>query len=382
MRSPEAAERVAAETWFLQHGLPSVLTSRARWRRLWRRSAPALAGFATTAVAALIIAIATGFRSVDIDFEPTRAEWVVIAVLPSIVPVALLVGWLVSRLGDRGRQIAATVAAVVMILADVINSSFGDTLEDLWSTALLAVIVLLLTGLGIGSVLGWAVRLTASHLASAAALVIRALPVVLLTVLVFFNSYVWSMATLISRGRIWLVIAFLVLIAVTFLVTGLLERVRPVLASTSAHDTDNDRLAGTPFEAMPDPVDARPLTRGERLNVVFVAAASQITQIVMVAVVTAAIFFVLGLLVLSQPILADWTKQAGSVQGTVLGMTLPVPQALIHVTMFIGAMTFMYVSARAVGDGEYRAQFLDPLVDDLRLTLVARNRYRAHISAR
>jgi hypothetical protein len=102
----------------------------------------------------------------------------------------------------------------------------------------------------------------------------------------------------------------------------------------------------------------------------------------MVALVTAAIFFTLGLLVLSQPILADWTKQAGSGQGTVLGMTLPVPQALIHVTMFIGAMTFMYVSARAVGDGEYRSQFLDPLIDDLRLTLVARNRYRAHVSAR
>lgn len=44
----------------------------------------------------------------------------------------------------------------------------------------------------------------------------------------------------------------------------------------------------------------------------------------------------LGLLVLSQPIVADWTKQAAA-QGTMLGMTLPVPQPLIHVTMFIGA---------------------------------------------
>ena len=130
---------------------------------------------------------------------------------------------------------------------------------------------------------------------------------------------------------------------------------------------------------MPDPVDAPPVTRGERLYVVFVAAASQIAQVLMVAIVTASIF-VLGLLTLSQPIVADWTKHA-AVQGTMLGMTLPVPQPLIHVTMFIGAMAFMDVSARAVGDGEYRAQFLDPLIDDLRLTLVAHNRYRAHLSA-
>jgi hypothetical protein len=49
--------------------------------------------------------------------------------------------------------------------------------------------------------------------------------------------------------------------------------------------------------------------------------------------------------------------------------------------MFLGALTFMYVSARAAGDGEYRAQFLDPLMDDLRLTLVARDRYRTATAA-
>ena len=58
-------------------------------------------------------------------------------------------------------------------------------------------------------------------------------------------------------------------------------------------------------------------------------------------------------------------------------MTLPVPQALIQISMFLSAMTFMYVSARAVGDGDYRSRFIDPLIDDLRLTLVARSRYRA-----
>ncbi len=62
-------------------------------------------------------------------------------------------------------------------------------------------------------------------------------------------------------------------------------------------------------------------------------------------------------------------------------MTIPVPQALIQITMFLGALTFMYVSARAVGDADYRTQFLDPLIDDLRLTLVARNRYRAAVAA-
>jgi hypothetical protein len=45
--------------------------------------------------------------------------------------------------------------------------------------------------------------------------------------------------------------------------------------------------------------------------------------------------------------------------------------------MMLTAITFMYLAAKAVSDREYRAQFLDPLMDQLRLTLVARQRYRS-----
>jgi len=37
----------------------------------------------------------------------------------------------------------------------------------------------------------------------------------------------------------------------------------------------------------------------------------------------------------------------------------------------------MYLSAKAVTDTQYRAQFLDPLLDDVRLTIVALSRYRS-----
>jgi hypothetical protein len=54
---------------------------------------------------------------------------------------------------------------------------------------------------------------------------------------------------------------------------------------------------------------------------------------------------------------------------------------LIQITFFLGALTFMYLSAGTVSDAEYRTRFFDPLIDDLRLTLRARNRYRAAVSA-
>lgn len=72
---------------------------------------------------------------------------------------------------------------------------------------------------------------------------------------------------------------------------------------------------------------------------------------------------------------------AAAVFANILGLVLPVPRALAYTTLFLGSLTFMYVSAWAVTDAEYRSTFFDPLIDDLKLTMVARNRYRYNTSA-
>ena len=241
------------------------------------------------------------------------------------------------------------------------------------------VAALALTACGVGSILGWGLRTAMENVASIGALFVRALPVVLLTVLVFFNTYVWSMASTISRGRLWLALIFLALIAIAFITSATVERVRPMLAGDRQSWDDDVRLTGTPFEKMPHPAAGYPLSRTERTNVVFVLATSQVLQVGLVAIVASLIFFVLGLILLSPELLAQWSR-GGPADGQILGMTLPVPQSLIQISMFLGAMTFMYISARAVGDNDYRTRFLDPLIDDLRLTLVARSRYRAAVS--
>ena len=88
-------------------------------------------------------------------------------------------------------------------------------------------------------------------------------------------------------------------------------------------------------------------------------ATSQVLQVGLVAIVAGLIFFVLGLILLSPELLAQWSRN-GSSDGQILGMTLPVPQSLIQISMFLAAMTFMYVSARAVGDNDYRIPLPGP----------------------
>jgi hypothetical protein len=236
-------------------------------------------------------------------------------------------------------------------------------------------VILLFTVTGIGSILDLAATEALSNLKLARQLFFRALPVVLLTVLVFFNTLVWTMAATVSRGRLWLALLFLYAVAAAFLISATMDQVRPILRPDAKVPGDDARLEGTPFETLPDRPRRVQLSRLEVLNVVVVVAVSQILHVLTVAVVTAAIFLLLGLILLSPEVVALWTHN-GSTDGQVLGMTLPIPEALIQTTMFLAALTFMYLSARVVDDPEQRTQFVDPIIDNLRLALVARDRYR------
>ncbi|MUL82485.1 MULTISPECIES: hypothetical protein [unclassified Mycolicibacterium] len=378
MASSRSPDRIEAERWFLANGLPAVLRPGALVRSVWARSAPGLAAYAWVTLSSVLVVALTGKHTIDINGTPTRTEWFVLAVLLLVLPVAALVGWAVSRLRTVSAAGAASTAAVLVIVASGFYG--GMTARDgvnLIIELLVVAIVLLCTATGIGSILSFAAQVTMSNLASVGSLFVRALPVVLLTVLVFFNTYVWVMASTLSRARLWLALLFLFAVAAVFLVSSTLERVRPILRPDAKEPEDARRLAGTPFADMPDRPRRVRLSRPERLNVVFVLVLTQIVQVLTVAIVTALIFFVLGLIVLSPELLAAWTRN-GSPHGELLGMTFPVPQALIQTSMFLTALTFMYLSARAVSDAEQRTRFLDPLLDDLRLTLVARDRYRTH----
>ncbi|BBX07748.1 hypothetical protein [Mycolicibacterium aichiense] len=375
MTSPD---RYAEERWFLVRGLPAVVRRSTLVRHVWSRSAPALAGLAVIAANSILVVKLTGKHTIDIDGRPDLSEGVVLASIVVVLPSAMLVGWLVARITTPFRRAIAGYGALGII---VLAAIFGGPSYRIWVNFVMAAssvgIILTLTATGLGSIAGWAARDTMSNLALASGMFVRALPVVLLTFLVFFNTYVWLMAAIVSRGRLWLAIGFLFAIAAAFLVSSTLERVRPILGETAAGPEDADRLAGTPFEDIADEPGVDPLSRFERANVVFVVAASQVGQVLTVALATGSIFFVLGLIVLSPPLLASWTRDSGRTDGQILGMTLPVPDPLIQTTMMLTAITFMYLAAKAVTDKEYRAQFLDPLLAELRLTLVARDRYRS-----
>jgi hypothetical protein len=372
------ADSYTADRWFLSRGLPAVVHRSSLIRRLWSRSAPALAGLALIAANSVAVVAISGEHTIDIAGRPDLRQSLVLGLLAVALPLAALAGWLVSRIESPGRRsVAATAALAVIVLGGLLGGPSQRPLVNVSIFGLAVVVILLFTATGVGAILGWVGELTVSNLAATAGMFVRALPVVLLTFLVFFNTYVWLMTSLISRGRLWLGMGFLFLVAGSFLVTATMDKVRPLMAGADLTTGDDVALAGTPFDGVADPPESDPLSIRERLNAVFVVAASQLVHVLTVAAMTGGVFFVLGMILVSPPVLDAWTRGNGRPDGELLGMTLPIPDSLIQTTMLLSAITFMYLSAKVVTDTQYRSQFLDPMLADLRATLVARNRYRA-----
>ena len=102
-----------AESWFLERGLPFVLTRRARWRRLWTRSSPMLAAYAALQACILAVYLITGGHDIEISGEPTTSELAVLILLALALPLMAVVGWLVSQ--SRRRKTRTAIATLSVL---------------------------------------------------------------------------------------------------------------------------------------------------------------------------------------------------------------------------------------------------------------------------
>jgi hypothetical protein len=218
-----------------------------------------LTAYATVMIALLVVDLVTGSSEIYIDGAPTAAERLVLAVLGLTIPLALIVGWAVSRL--RSRRAKSVVAITAMAVAAVASVVRGGP-SHLILTVIAVAVVAIATAVGVGAVLAWAVRLTMAQANAMGALFVSALPVMLLTVVVFFNTYVWLLASTISQARLALALLFLFAVTTAFIISSSNSRVGPMLHLVRApHDGAHD-LSGTPFAAIADLPTNEPLSRG------------------------------------------------------------------------------------------------------------------------
>jgi hypothetical protein len=367
--------------WFLGRGLPLVLTRRVRSRDLIVRSAPVVSGVGALTAATMLLAEITGD---DPDFGYAVRLGVIAAVLAGAPFVLYLLHHSGTRLGKAGRRTAALLVMAIFVVITPVT-------VDGWSAAaaaeapifvLITLLAIWLTYVGFGSIALWAFRFAWVQLGAVGSLMGRALPLLMLTVVVFFTGELWQLAARMTRQRLWQVIGFLALIALLFMVTTIRDEVRALREDRAERSGPRDLLAGTPLAGCVDQEPVRtPLSPGEQFNVVAVMVVSQAIQVVFFTTGVFAFFLALGVIAVPDDVAVLWSaEQTCSVgeppcAGTWFGVHVPVPQTFVHMSLIVAVLSGLSFTVSTSVDPLYRQRFFDPLIADVAVSLAGRDAY-------
>lgn len=365
--------------WFLARGLPLVLTRRVRSRALIERSAPVVSGIGALIAVTAVIADFSDGRAAAADVVPLGIMAVVLAVAPFVLNLLHAAG---TTRGEAGRRTAALLVMALFVIGFPLADQgwSGLTLAEVAGFLIVAVLAVWLTYLGIGSIVLWAFRFAWVQFGALGTLMSRALPLLMLTVVVYFTGELWQLAARMTRQRLWQTIGFLALVAIAFMVATIRDEVQALREDRSGPRDPAALLAGTPLATGTDP-RRTPLSVGEQINVVAVMVVSQAIQVVIFTTGLFVFFLALGVIAIPDEVTVLWSAEQQCTvgeppcAGTWFGIHVPVPQTVVHTSLFVAVLSGLYFTVSTSVDPLYRQRFFDPLVADVAVSLAGRDAY-------
>ena len=367
--------------WFLHRGLPLVLTRRVRSRSLIERSAPMVSGIGAVIALTMMLAEMT-------DGDPDVGYVVRLGVLTLLLVAAPFALYLLHKagttLGDAGRRTAALVVMALFVFGlPFADSGFsGIAAAEVFGGAVVALLAIWLTYIGFGSIALWAFRFAWVQFGALGTLMSRALPLLMITVVVYFTGELWQLASRMTRQRLWQTIGFLAVIAIAFVITTIRDEVR-ALREDRAEQTDPAKLLeGTPLATAAGRQPVRtPLSLAEQANVVAVMVVSQAIQVVFFTAGLFAFFLALGIVAVPDDVAVLWSSEETCpvgeppCPGTWFGIHVPIPQTIVHVSLFVAVLSGLYFTVSTSVDPIYRERFFEPLISDVAVSLAGRDAY-------
>jgi len=379
----------AVEQWFRRRGLPAVV--RGRPAQLLVRTTPAIVFIAVWQVLTTVLGAVDGETDADFDrlLESDLFALGYGGLLLGLVVVPGLGSWLTARWVRRklvergGAGPAAVTAGVFVVVVPITDRVVAGDSVPLGLMTQFAVLAGLFAAafVGVGSIVGWALRAAFRQLRLLGELTSRVLPLLLLfTVFGFFTTEIWQVGAALPRQRMWLVVGLFAVVAVAFLLAMLKAEVTSLTQSRTA-PVGLDKLRETPlapFLADDVPAERLPLTKLEQANMILVLVLTQVLQTLVLATVMFVFFVIFGIIAVQHSVIKAWVGRDPA-SGTLFGIQLPVPEELLQVSLFIAAFSGLYFAASTVTDAKYRSSFFDPLADHLAVSLVARDLYLARL---
>ncbi|MCW2691119.1 MAG: hypothetical protein JWR37_6009 [Mycobacterium sp.] len=161
--------------WFLQRGLPLVLTRRVRSRALVERSAPMVSGIGALTAVTMLLAELTGDNP-DIGYV------IRLGIIAAVLVAAPFVLYLLHRtdttLSEASRRSAALLVMAIFVVVMPITASGWSTaaLAEAPAFVLVSLLAIWLTYLGFGSIALWAFRFAFVQFGALGTLMSCALP--------------------------------------------------------------------------------------------------------------------------------------------------------------------------------------------------------------
>jgi hypothetical protein len=365
--------------WFLGRGLPLVLTRRVRSRRLIARSAPVVSGIgALIAVTALVADFSDG--EVDV------ATGVRLGLMAVVLTAAPFVLYLLHQVGTTRSEAGRRSAALFVMALFVIGFPLVDrgwtslTAAEVAGFGVVALGAVWLTYLGIGSIVLWAFRFAWVQFGALGTLMGRALPLLMLTVVVYFTGELWQLSARMPRERLWQTTGFLALVALVFMSVTIRGGVQALRDDRSGRRDTAALLDGTPPATETDPART-PLSLAERVNVVAVMVVAQAIQVVFFTTGLFVFFLALGTIAIPDDVTVLWSAEQSCpvgqppCAGTWFGIHVPIPQTVVHTSLFVAVLSGLYFTVSTSVDPLYRQRFFDPLVADVAVSLAGRDAY-------
>jgi hypothetical protein len=369
--------------WFLQRGLPLVLTRRVRSRSLIERSAPMVSGTGAVIAATITLGELTGG---DPDFGLVIRLGVLTAALVATPFVLYLLHRVGTTLSEAGRRSGALLVMAIFVFGlPFADSGFsGIAAAEALGFAVVALLAIWLTYVGFGSIVLWAFRFAWVQFGALGTLMSRALPLLMLTVLVYFTAELWQLSARMTRQRLWQTIGFLAIVALAFMVTTIRDEVRALREGRAEQSDPAELLADTPLAAKTNHTPVRtPLSLAEQVNVVAIMVVAQAIQVVFFTTGLFAFFILLGIIAVPDDVTVLWSsEQSCSVgeppcAGTWFGIHIPIPQTAVQTSLFVAVLSGLYFTVSTSVDPLYRQRFFDPLIADLAVSLAGRDAYLA-----
>jgi hypothetical protein len=250
----------------------------------------------------------------------------------------------------------------------------------LLSLVLLAATWYALTALHARPIVGWALARTFGSLRTLLPMTTRALPMLLLFItFLFINTEVWQVTSAMKGGVIWGAVLFFGLAAAGFLVVRLDEELDQfdddISVETFLDVTADTPLAPTARRLVDEGTDLQAeaeVTGLQKANLVLVLLVAQAVQVLLLAVAVFCFFVLFGVVAIEDSVITGWLGEGYP--------TYPwgplVSQELARVSIFLAAFSGLYFTVYAVTDNNYRQQFFAKIMRELARVVGARICYR------